>query len=233
MRLGTKRHIYIKSSRSHKRASLFLFIMLLFAFLFFILAYFLQVVRPVILRLAENQSTVIAEQSVSKALGSLFQDVSYEDFITISRLEDGTVSSLEANLSDINRLRSMAAAAIQEAISATRETELHLPLGSVSGHELLAGMGPTIPVRLTPFGRSVVNFKSNFSAVGVNQTRLEIYLQAKTTVDIVLPLARISRQITTDLPIIQTIIVGKVPDNYVNIDRMGEEYEGDVLDLIG
>lgn len=233
MRLGTKRHIYIRSNRIHKRTSLFLFIMSLLAFIFFITAYFLQLVRPVILRLAENQSTVIAEQAVSKALGTLFQDVGYEDFITISRLEDGTVSSLEANLSGINRLRSLASSAIQEAVASTSETNLHIPLGSVSGHELFAGMGPNLPIKLTPFGRSIVNFKSNFTAVGVNQTRLEIYLQAKTTVDIILPLSRVSRQITTDLPIIQTVIVGKVPDNYVNIDRMGEEYEGDVLDLIG
>ena len=56
---------------------------------------------------------------------------------------------------------------------------------------------------------------------------------AKGNVDIVMPTGNVSSEIITELPVIQTIIVGKIPDNYVNIDRMGEDYEGDVLDIIG
>ena len=38
--------------------------------------------------------------------------------------------------------------------------------------------------------------------------------------------------VETEIPVVQTVIVGKVPESYINIDRMGEAYEGDVMDLL-
>lgn len=234
MRLGARRRINIRSNRAGKgRLSLCLVFLCLLALIFFGAMYFLQIARPIMIHLAENQAEIIAEQAVASAVSELFQDVHYDEFITISRLEDGTVSSLQANLGGVNRLRAAATTAIQEALSATAETRFSIPLGALTGYELLAGTGPDVSVQLMPYGRTSVNFKSSFSEAGINQTRLEIYAEAKTTVGILLPTARISREISTNLPVIQTLIIGEVPDNYVSIDRMGEQYEDDVLDLIG
>jgi len=234
MRLGTRRRLHIKSTRVNKRrASLCLVFLCAVALIFVSAMYFLKIARPIMIHMAENQAEIIAEQAVASAVSNLFQDVRYDEFITISRLEDGSVSSLQANLGGVNRLRAAATAAIQEALSATTEVKLSLPLGSLTGYELLAGTGPDLPIQLNPYGRTYVDFKSKFNEAGINQTRLEIYVEAKTTVGILLPTARIHREIVTNLPIIQTVIIGSVPDNYVNIDRMGEEYEDDVLDIIG
>ncbi len=234
MRLGARRRIIIKTNRAkNKKLSGFLLLLSICSFLFFLLMYFLNLIRPTLIALAENQAQIIAEQKTALAVESLFDGVSYNEFITISRLEDGSVSSLQANLGGINRLRAAATSAIQKTLSQASETMLSIPLGTLTGYELLSGVGPRLPVKLMTYGKTLVEFKSNFSETGINQTRLEIFMEAKTTASIVLPTAHISREITTQLPVMQTVIVGNVPDNYVNIDRMGEDYEGDVLDIIG
>ena len=234
MRLGARRRIIIKTNRAKsKKVSGVLLLLSLLSLFFFFFMYFLNLVHPTLIALAENQAQMIAEQKTAVAVESLFEHVSYDEFITISRLDDGSVSSLHANLGGINRLRAKATSAIQQALSEANETELSIPLGTLTGYELLAGIGPKLPVKLMTYGKTLVEFKSHFSETGINQTRLEIFMEAKTTASIVLPTVHISREISTQLPVMQTVIVGNVPDNYVNIDRMGEDFEGDVLDIIG
>ncbi|MBQ4518107.1 MAG: sporulation protein YunB [Clostridia bacterium] len=233
MRLGDKKHICIKSNRINRhKVSGFLIILLFVTMTVTMVVYFLKSVQPLLLEMARNQTKVIAEQAVQKAVGELFEEASYTDFIKLSRLEDGTISALESDMMQVNRLKAETSAAIQNAISEVDETEICIPLGSVTGSVLFAGMGPDLPVSLVPYGRTKVDFKSEFTEAGINQTHLEISLMAKSNVGIIMPTGRTKAEIITELPVVQTIIVGKIPENYVNIDRMGEEFEGDVMDLI-
>jgi len=90
-----------------------------------------------------------------------------------------------------------------------------------------------VPIQLMPYGSVSVSFHTDFTETGINQTLLSVNLSAKTTVGIVIPSATMTEEVTTDIPITQTVIVGKIPDNYVNIGELGENYESDVLDIIG
>jgi len=189
-------------------------------------------VQPLLLEMARNQTKVIAEQAVQRAVGKLFENISYTEFIKLSRLEDGTISALESDMMRVNQLKAEASIVIQKEIGEIDETEIKVPLGSVTGSVLFAGMGPDLPVTLVPYGRTEVEFKSEFTESGINQTHLEISLMAKSHVGIIMPTGRTAAEIVTELPVVQTVIVGKIPDNYVNIDRVGEEFEGDVMDLI-
>ena len=38
-------------------------------------------------------------------------------------------------------------------------------------------------------------------------------------------------QVETTVPVVQTVIVGEVPGSYVNVDRDGQQFEEDVLQL--
>ncbi len=234
MRLGTKRHICIKSNHINRKKVSGMLLVLLFLTMFSVtIIYFFKMVRPLILDMAQNQTKIIAEQAIHGAVNDLFKDVDYSSFIRLSRLDDGTISALESDMVSVNRLKAEASIAIQEAFSKIDETEIYIPLGSLTGSPLFAGVGPRMPVKLMPYGRVMVEFQTEFTEAGINQTHLEISLMAKGNVSIVMPTGNVSSEIITELPVIQTIIVGKIPDNYVNIDRMGEGYEEDVLDIIG
>uniref|UniRef100_UPI001A92EF92 sporulation protein YunB n=1 Tax=Clostridioides difficile TaxID=1496 RepID=UPI001A92EF92 len=75
-----------------------------------------------------------------------------------------------------------------------------------------------------------VNFKTEFESSGINQTRHRIYLEAQTQVKVVIPLITSTKQIKAQIPICETIIVGDVPESYVNIP---EKNLGNVLPNTG
>ncbi|MBE7010120.1 MAG: sporulation protein YunB [Ruminococcaceae bacterium] len=234
MRLGAKRYVSLGSRRpKNKKISACLILLTVVALCFYLFMYYVNMIQPLMISLAESHAKILAEQITARAVSDLFVNTHDSDFISISHLDDGSVSSLQANLAGINRLRALATSKIQEALEKNHETTLQIPMGTLTGYELFSGLGPSLPIRLDTYGNTLVEFKSNFVESGINQTRLEVFLQAKTNVGIVLPTSKINREITTVLPVFQTVLLGDVPDNYVNIDRMGEAFEDDVLDIIG
>ncbi len=234
MRLGAKRHIHIRTSHMSKGKVSVLLLLIFFLLLFLGSGlYFLKIVRPLMIELAKNQAMVMAEQAIHRAVNRLFSDADFSQLVTISRLEDGTVSSIASNMSRINKLKAEASLAINEEIAATQETSFFIPLGTLTGYDLLAGVGPRIPVSLMPYGRVIVEFEYDLTESGINQTLLAVNLKSTATIGIVLPGGNVTREVSSRLPVTQTVIVGKIPDNYVNIGQLGENYESDVLDIVG
>lgn len=233
MRLGAKRHIYFKTNRGGRKSfSGFLLFLLVLSTLFAAGAYFFKVMRPLMIGLAENRAHIAAEQAMHRVVQELFGNSRYTDFITLTHAADGSIGAAETNVTAVNRLKAAAAVKIQEQLASLDETTLRVPLGSTTGIGLFTGMGPYLPVRVLPYGNISVDFKSKLTAAGINQTHLEICLHAKAAVCTVMPGASAANTVETEIPIVQTVIVGKVPESYINIDRLGEDYESDVMDLI-
>lgn len=234
MRLGTKQTIRIRASTfGRRKLSGFLLFCLIAALISAGGLYFLKVVNPLLITQTKNKAAVMAEQAIHRAVNQMFQNAKADDFLSISMLNDGSVSLASADMVKLNQLKAKASIAIQKEIDALQQTTISIPLGSVSGCSLLSGLGPYLPVDLMPYGRTTVDFVSRFTEAGINQTKLEISLKANCFMGFVLPTTRQSAQVETEVPLVQTVFVGKVPDNYVNIDRMGEDFEGDVLDIVG
>lgn len=234
MRLGTRRRICIRSKVLSKGKVSFLLLLLLMVTLCAGgSVYFLKIVRPLMMELAKNQATIMAELAIHRSISKLFADTDYSEIVTIHYLEDGTVSAVQSNMGRVNQLKAAASMAITEEIASVDETELSIPLGTLTGYDILAGVGPRLPVKLMPYGNVSLSFENEFTESGINQTLLAVNLTATAHVGIVMPSVNMTSQVVTTMPVTQTVIVGKLPDNYVNIDRMGEDYEGDVLDIIG
>lgn len=74
-------------------------------------------------------------------------------------------------------------------------------------------------MRIQPAGNVSTQYKSEFAAAGINQTRHKIVLVINTEVIIILPTASASVTVSTQITVSETIIVGTVPNNYVNVDE--------------
>lgn len=234
MRLGDKRLINIRNGKAKKRkVSLGLLALLFVTLVVSGSIYFFKIVRPVMIELAMSEVTTQAELAIHRVVGEMFQDIDCRDLVRITQLEDGTVSSISSDMSRVNALKAEASIAIAEEIAAIDQIDITIPLGTLTGSNLTTGVGPRMPIKLMPYGSVTVSFHTNFTETGINQTLLSVNLSAKATMGIVIPSATLSEDVTTEIPITQTVIVGKIPDNYVNIGELGENYESDVLDIIG
>ena len=154
-----------------------------------------------------------------------------DDIIILIKNDDGTISAAQSNLAGVNKLKALLIQKIQEDILNTSVTEITIPLGTLLADDIFAGLGPYIHIPLMPYGISTIDFESEFEDSGINQTRLTINLNIKTNIELLIPTAHTSSVVSTTVPVIQTIIVGDVPGSYTNVDREGEAYEDDVLQL--
>ena len=75
----------------------------------------------------------------------------------------------------INTLKSSVTIAIQKKISCMPKKDLSIPIGTLTGTEILNGKGPDVPMKISLSGSVLTNFRSVFESAGINQTKHQIY----------------------------------------------------------
>ena len=102
------------------------------------------------------------------------------------------------------------------------EDGLKINIGTFSGIPFFIGRGPAITLKLVPIGAVSSNFVSNFDSVGINMTKHTLYLYINVHVSIVLPIKSYEIYSTNQVMLAESIIVGKVPEVYLNGGSLGE-----------
>ncbi|BED92993.1 MAG: sporulation protein YunB [Candidatus Paraimprobicoccus trichonymphae] len=190
-------------------------ILLFLAFLsiFFILDMYL---RPTIKNMSENKAKTIAteiiDQVVLEELSTI--NIDGQKLVNIEYDNSESISSVSTNAYFMNLIKTRISAAIQKKLSKLQVKTLEIPLGTLLGTEILNGRGPAIPVKISMSGSSMVEFSSQFSESGINQTKHQVYLDVNTKVTIIIPGHSSSSNIHTNIIISEIIIVGKVPNFY-------------------
>ena len=165
---------------------------------------------------AVDLMTLCVNDTINRTLAG--RDYGYDYFVTIDRDESGAVTAIKANMARINALSSELLSDIVEAAD-KGELSLSIPIGNILGSSLLLGKGPDIPVDITLLTSSRVDFKNELSAAGINQTKHEMKLDVVVDIDVVLPWRTVSTQVVTEILIAETVIVGEVPQTYLDLER--------------
>lgn len=209
---------YRRYHRRKAKGSLKTFISIIIIFLVLIYGFLLvdQKIKPAFIAIAEVKAREIATRSINKSVNDrVAEDIQYQDLIFIRTDNEGNVTMMQANTMMMNKLASEVALSVQDNIKQIKASSVKVPLGTVFGSQLLARYGPKINITVTPIGMVSVNFKTEFEASGINQTRHRIYLVVKTQVKIIVPFSSNTTAVETSVPIAETVIVGRVPQNYI------------------
>jgi sporulation protein YunB len=73
---------------------------------------------------------------------------------------------------------------------------------------------------MIPVGTIIIDIKNAFQSVGINQTRHAIYLHASAKVRVVLPVVSREIEVTYEMPITETVLMGKVPQFYGDLGHV-------------
>ncbi|MGV8145705.1 MAG: sporulation protein YunB [Alkaliphilus sp.] len=191
---------------------------LLFAILIYIFMYIDREIMPTVLAIGELRAQEITTRAINQSIAEVLkQSIDYEDLIAIKKDYEGNITLMQANTMLMNKVASDVALTIQDRFSEIETTSERIPLGNALGSQLLAQHGPKIELSVTPLGMVNVNFGTEFEHSGINQTRHRIYLIIYSTVRVIVPFSSNTIEVTTYVPIAETIIVGRVPVNYVNV----------------
>lgn len=182
--------------------------------------YYYARICPLITNIAKQQSV----QIISVAIDSVIQEkitasgAEYGDYVTVQKGENGQIQALYMNTAEMNKLKSSISIDIQKKIEAMDSVKVKVPLGALLDIQPFAGAGPMLDVQLVPMGYAIVDFESSFSAAGINQTKHQIDVIINASFGMILSTGNDNIEVKTSVPVAQTIIVGEVPDSFLNID---------------
>ncbi|MGI6404265.1 MAG: sporulation protein YunB [Oscillospiraceae bacterium] len=175
--------------------------------------------RPVIEGVAAYQAKVFATKTVNDAvLAELAREgVHYGDMVQLSYSSNGNITSIQSNMMEINRLKAQVTKAVLETLENMGPASIWVPLGTLLGNEITSGRGPLVEIKIYPTGYVQTDIYSQFTSAGINQTNHQIFLGTSVQMMAVIPGYRIKCESSTSFVIAQTIIVGNIPDTYVQL----------------
>lgn len=177
-------------------------------------------IRPVITTLSTYQAKLAATKSINDAVMQVIttEDVVYNNIISVRENPQGEVSSIETDMITINRLKAEITNKVSEQLEIDASKGIFVPIGSILGGQFLAGRGPSLEFKVLPAGYVKTEIYNQFESAGINQTLHQIMLSVQATVSAVAPVYTVTTDVDTNLCIAETVIVGKVPSAYTDIN---------------
>lgn len=163
---------------------------------------------------ASDIVTVSVNNAVSQVLAS--GDYTGDYFVDFEKDANGNVAAISSNMAKIN---SLSAQILERVVGTTEKNTItvKIPSGNLTGISLLMGRGPKVPVKIIVLTSSRVEFNNHIITAGINQTKHQINLEVIVDVEILVPWGSETTQVVTEVLIADTVIVGEVPDTYLNM----------------
>ena len=174
-----------------------------------------------------NTAGRIVTAAVSDAIDS--GEIQYDKLISLQKDNAGGITALQSNMAEFNRLQAAITEDVLNRLSQVSETNLSIPLGTLTGSPLLAGRGPRFTVKMETIGSCTARFENTFAHAGINQTTHSIMLHVDVSMSILLPGQRTSTKVSNAYSVAETVIVGDVPDSYTYFDS-GNDVEEDAFE---
>lgn len=226
--------LYLSWKKQKKRRPLVKYIIALLL-LFVIVFLLINVsISPQLILLAERETETFYTRLIQNSASEAFvaTETAYRDMISITYKSDGSVSSMQSNLALCNRICSVVLSRISDSVSEERLRCVSIPLGTLSGLAFLSGYGPLCEVRLVPANALTGHLESSFHEEGINQTRHRIWISVKLKITFLLPKYEKESELTVKIPLIETVLLGSVPDAYTKIDRLTDDIvEAEIDDI--
>ena len=173
-------------------------------------------IKPTVIAISEIRARSITTQTINDTIKSkIKRDINYNDLIFVKYDNDGKVTLMQANTILMNSIAAEVAIEVQEQLKQMSKSKIKVPLSNAFDTQIVNL--PSMNVQIIPQGSVAVDFATEFESSGINQTRHRIYIIVVTDIKMIVPLVQENLRITTNIPIAETIIVGDVPEQYVNV----------------
>ena len=169
--------------------------------------------------------TSLAQTQVTNATSDLINDavayqissgnIAYDRIVYFEKDLNGRITALKTNIGEVNALKTETLNTINEVILESDYFDIGIPIGSLIFPEFISGRGPQIPVRVLSVRNSDATFQSDFTHAGINQTLHQLNMCVLVDVTVLVLGRTISFTVNSEVVVAETIIVGDVPDTYL------------------
>ena len=214
-----------KRKRVPKKAKILIIVGAVLAAVIVAVVFFQKNVTKILYRLSEASVQSMTVISVNEAVSETLERIDYDSLVTVTHGSDGAMTGISANAQNVNLLARTTATLSMANLSARSENGIKVPVGAFTGIEFLAGFGPKVTFKIISVSRVSCEFESAFSSAGVNQTRHSVYMDVEATVTVVMPSGSKEISSVTEVLVAESVIVGEVPDVFLQGDIFGERYD--------
>ncbi len=193
---------------------------LLLLFLFLCVVTFEKSVMPTLTELSHARTKTIANEILDYTLQDLLNDtlLTSQDFIT----ESPENNQMYINSQTINRFCSDLSLRLNSKITDLKEETIRIPIGAATNLSFFSDTGPTIPFYIFPVGVVNSDYETEFTSSGINQTNYKIWIYITIEIQIVNPFYKESVTMNKKIMLVDTIIRGEVPEQYVSLEEVSD-----------
>ena len=203
-----------KQFKVHSSLIIVLIIIIAFNFIIYI---FGKRILPVVLNIGEVKIKSEAIKIMNEESVNVYsENFKYDDIINIEKDADGNITMIRSDTVKQNYLASQVVLKCDERLSELEDLGVKIPLGYLTNNVMFYNMGPKITVKMQQVGNITTSYESEFQSAGINQTRHKIYLNLTTTMRVIVPFNSREVEVTCQIPVSDTIIVGKIPETAIN-----------------
>ena len=167
--------------------------------------------------MAKNKTLSIINE---KSIEILNEDFKYDEMIKIQKDDGGNISLIQADTVKLNYIAARLSNECNAALEDMKNNTVEVPLGWTTQKSIFYRLGPNVKINIEPIGNITTSYESKFESAGINQTRHKIYLNITAHIRLKLPLSDQDTTVTTQVPVSDTIIVGKIPNMTWGIDSV-------------
>ena len=180
--------------------------------------------HQVIREIAQTQVTNATSDLINDAVARQIADgnVAYDRIVYFEKDLNGRITALKTNIGEVNKLKTDTLNLINDEILAMDESCIGIAVGSLILPEFFSGKGPRIPVEILTIRNSDATFQSDFTQAGINQTLHQLHMNVSVDVAVLVLGTTVSFRVSADVVVAETIIVGDVPDTFL---QTGGYYE--------
>lgn len=190
-------------------------------------AWFLKTtVDPALEDIGKMRARSLVTKMVNKAINDQFrEELSAGDLIIHKTNERGETMMVQADTKALNLLITEISKELQEEYRSMEEDVILVPAGALLGSKIFSQTGPKVKMRVIPLSVSGMDFKTEFEAQGINQTKYKVYIKLKSQVKVLAPFSSETIDMVSTILLAEAVILGNVPDSYVQVP------EEDILDV--
>ncbi len=193
-------------------------LLIMFASIILSIVLFLKSAYPVFKTTCETAASSKGVTIINEEVNKVMKNYSYDNLISVEKDQNGRIAFIKADSICINDIVTKIVSNIQKKFDGIPRISVFINMGSVSGISVLKNIEPKFEVELESAGNINATIRTDFQAIGINQTHHKIYLDIDSRVGILTPFDTFGKDVSTEVLLTEAVIVGEVPESYYNLE---------------
>lgn len=189
--------------------------------------------RPVLTAFAESQAVWNVTRTANTVVAEVLEEYAAvcRDMVAVTYTQDQRLAAVMPDTIAVNTVRTaITHRAMDEMAQYRSSLSVGIPLGTLLGADWLSGLGPLITFPMSCTATVLSEVTSTFEAVGMNQSLYTVLLHLDISLYLVTPGGRTSVGTQIAYPMVETVVLGEVPDNLTEVYGDDQSLLGRIFD---